>query len=97
MAHQSSEKYNLFRNYMTNELGITRADIEAWTKESVAVEVNKKLGQINVDAIVRNTVDETARRAMGMNGYSAGAELRAEVARALAAKLDLTITATPKA
>ena len=26
----------MFKNYMANELGITKADIEEWTKESVA-------------------------------------------------------------
>ncbi len=30
-----SERYAMFKNYMNNELGITKKDIEDWTKESV--------------------------------------------------------------
>lgn len=92
--HNPSEKYVLFRNYMTNELGITRADIEAWTKESVAVEVNKKLGQINVEAMVSDAIQRTANAAVGMNGgYNQGRELREAIATKLADQIMVTAKA----
>ncbi len=91
MSHHSSEKYGLFRNYMTNELGITRADIEAWTKESVAVEVNKKLGQINVNLLAQNAITSAANNALGIQGWNGGQQLRDSVAAALAKQMTVTI------
>ncbi len=76
---------------MTNELGITRADIEAWTKESVAVEVNKKLGQMNVDVMVRDAIQKTADKVVGMgSGYNQGRELREAIAARLAEQIMVT-------
>jgi len=46
------DKYKMFRNFMVNELGITRDDIKQWTKEAVKEVAEKQLGQINVDEIV---------------------------------------------
>ena len=48
----SDNKYKMFRNYMVNELGITRDDIKQWTKDAVAETVNKELHQINFKYIV---------------------------------------------
>jgi hypothetical protein len=90
MSNSSSEKYKQFRNYMTNELGITRADIEAWTKESVAVEVNKKLGQINIDDLVKTAISKYSREALGISNYSGSSSLRTEIAEKLSKQLVIT-------
>lgn len=90
MSNSSTEKYKQFRNYMTNELGITRADIEAWTKESVAVEVNKKLGQINIDDLVKTAISKYSREALGISSYSGSSSLRTEIAEKLAKQLVIT-------
>lgn len=47
-----NEKYRLFRNYMTNELKITRDDIKAWTKQAVMEVAEKVVGQINVHDMI---------------------------------------------
>ena len=52
-----SEKYKMFRNYMVNELGISKEDIKEWTKEAITTEVEKLIGQIDVDGMVRNAVN----------------------------------------
>lgn len=67
MSNESSQKYKQFRNYMCNELGITRADIEAWTKEATASEVIKRLDQLNIPAIVSSKVNELVRSSLGSN------------------------------
>jgi hydrogenase maturation factor HypE len=41
-------KYKMFRNFMVNELGISREDIMLWTKEAVADEVKKIIGQFDM-------------------------------------------------
>ena len=51
-----AEKYKMFRNYMANELKITREDIMLWTKEAVAEETRKIVGQIDVHGIVNSCV-----------------------------------------
>lgn len=45
----ANEKYKMFRNFMVNELGIGRDDIEEWTKEAVREQVTKLVGQLNMD------------------------------------------------
>lgn len=45
------DKYALFRNYMVNELGVTREDIETWTKESIRIQVEKLVGQLNIEDV----------------------------------------------
>jgi hypothetical protein len=85
MSNESTEKYKLFRNYMCNELGITRADIEAWTKEATAVEVNKKLGQINIPKLVSEKIANEVRSSLGAS-YSSTAlskDIAAELAKSL--------------
>lgn len=64
------DKYREFRNFMVNELGITRDDIEAWTKEAVAVQVGKLVGQMNLDAIAKREIEIRVREALGIQPYS---------------------------
>jgi hypothetical protein len=47
---------------MCNELGITRDDIERWTKEAVTIEVQKKLnGQLNIPDLVSKAIDNVVK------------------------------------
>lgn len=91
-------KYKLFRNFMVNELQIGRADIEQWTKEAVAVEVARIVGQINMDALVREQVrlvvnDVLADTASGWGRKS----LRQEIAERLVDRLLVTINRSASA
>ena len=84
----SDEKYKQFRNYMTSELGITRQDIEAWTKQSVATEVNKALGMINLEGHVQRAV----RESISNINYASNKEIRELVAKNIAASLDVVVS-----
>jgi len=58
----SSEKYKAFRNFMVNELGITRQDIEAWTKEAVEERVGKAIASMSnkgITGVVEERVKST--------------------------------------
>lgn len=88
MRNESTEKYKQFRNYMCNELGITRQDIEEWTKQSVANEVAKKLGQINVDEMVRSSILKATKDAM--TGYSTTG-IKEALAKELASQITLQV------
>lgn len=71
MPEDSANKYKMFRNYMTNELGITKQDIEAWTKEAVTVEVNRLVGHINLDNLIFNAIHENVKDSI-FNSYGGG-------------------------
>jgi hypothetical protein len=59
----------MFRNFMTNELGITREDIKLWTQEAIKESVDKLVGQIDVEGIVGRRVSDnvsaTIRQSLG--------------------------------
>jgi hypothetical protein len=90
MSNIASDKYTAFRNFMCNELGITRQDIEAWTKQSVANEVEKRIGQINVEKLVNESILKATRDAM--TGYSTNG-IREALAKELANQLVLQVKA----
>jgi len=44
----SDNKYKIFRNFMVNELGITREDIKEWTMQAIKETVEKELRGIDL-------------------------------------------------
>jgi hypothetical protein len=57
----SDNKYKLFRNYMVNELGISRDDIKEWTMEAIKESVEKILRGYNVKDRVEYIADRVVR------------------------------------
>jgi hypothetical protein len=51
-----TDKYKMFRNFMVNELEITREDIERWTKDAVAEEVKKISGQMDIHGMIERHI-----------------------------------------
>ena len=47
----SDSKYKIFRNFMVNELGISRDDIKEWTMQAVTETVEKGLHGIDIEKI----------------------------------------------
>ena len=62
-----NDKWVMFRNYMHNELGITKEDIAEWIQDAIKVEVKNVVanayGNCNVESIIRNEIysDRTLR------------------------------------
>ncbi|MDR2095749.1 MAG: hypothetical protein LBP76_09570 [Treponema sp.] len=54
-------RYKMFRNFMVNELGISREDIMLWTKEAVADEVKKIIGQFDIRGKVERIISTETR------------------------------------
>jgi hypothetical protein len=50
------DRYKMFRNFMANELGITREDIKLWSQEAVKEQAGKLAGQTDIEGIVRACV-----------------------------------------
>lgn len=79
------DKYKMFRNFMCNELGISKDDIKRWTMDSVAETVRGLIGQINIDSIVENE----ARKAIKVQYGGGSPELIKAVADILSKKIAL--------
>ena len=47
----SDNKYKMFRNYMANELGITKEEIKEWTMEAVKETAEKALRGYSLEKI----------------------------------------------
>lgn len=93
----SDSKYKDFRNYMTNELGITRHDIEAWTKEAVATEVHKLVTGRPLQELAEDAVKAQVRSVVQGNSYSGpSSEMKRVMEKALMEQLVGKISITVK-
>lgn len=75
-----NDKWVMFRNYMTNELHITKEDIQDWIKEAVQEEARK---------MVKNSFDkfspeEMIKRAVYNDSYFGGRAFNGAVIEAAA-------------
>ena len=56
-----NEKYKMFKQFMHNELGITKEDIREWVKESVREEAVKLIAKTYDDFDVKNEIRDMLR------------------------------------
>ncbi|MGL4232715.1 MAG: hypothetical protein ACRCWJ_15225 [Casimicrobium sp.] len=63
-------KYKEFRNFMCNELNITRYDIETWTKEAVAKEVHKLVSGADMKKLAEDAVRASVRQVVIGSSFS---------------------------
>ena len=54
----AGEKYKMFKQFMHNELGITKEDIREWVKESVREEAAKMIAKTYEDFDVKREIRE---------------------------------------
>lgn len=77
----SDGKYKMFKNYMTNELGITKEDIQEWVQESVNQEVKKLVNQeykkFSIEKVIENSILEN-------ENYFTGRRLREDISQKIA-------------
>lgn len=52
----ANEKYRMFKQFMHNELGITKEDIREWVKESVREEAQRMLAKTYEDFDVKREI-----------------------------------------
>lgn len=81
---EKNDKWMMFKNYMHNELGITKDDIRAWLKEAVKSQaelmLQKTFDDFDMDRFVRNHILTQMR-------YWTTDEVRRQVASLLADRL----------
>jgi hypothetical protein len=83
LQKESDNKYKLFRNFMANDLNITREDIKNWTIETIEQTVSKLVGQINIEDIVRKQVRDCE--------YQTRQLLVSSIAKEISDRISLTI------
>lgn len=83
----SNEKWKMFKNYMHNELGITKDDIRAWIKEAAKEQaerlVNQEFGKFNIGGHIRSVINN--------DFFKYKSRLREEISKAIIDKIELTI------
>lgn len=68
----SDPRYTMFRNYMVNELGITKEDIENWTKAAVEREVVKVAASLPLESIAEKVIRSEVNTALHNVQYGDG-------------------------
>lgn len=90
---EKNDKWTMFKNYIHNELGITKDDIRAWLKEAVKSQaelmLQKTFDDFDMDRFVRNHI-LTQMRCWTTD------EVRRQVASLLADRLVVLSTDTEK-
>lgn len=81
-----NDKYKMFRNFMFNELGITKEDIKEWTKEAIDERIGKIIGQMNIE----QKITDTASRIL-YNSWNVTDSIKKDIAVELAKKIDISL------
>jgi hypothetical protein len=80
-----TSKYKMFKNFLHNEMEISKEDIQDWVKEAVISEVEKKISQLVQSRGVQNRISDTIKHELN---YGA---LRNTLASQLASKLYISL------
>jgi len=84
-------KWKMFKNYMHNELGITKEDIREWIQEAVQQQAEKmvrnEFSNFDIQKVVKKMVTEDTF----YGSESLKKEIRTELGNQLLEKLELTI------
>ena len=89
-----NNKWIMFKNYMHNELGITKDDIQSWVVESVTQQAKKALSEYNyvdrIDQLITKRIDDVIK-GNTWNSKSFNDEIIGKVAKDLLSQIRLTL------
>lgn len=85
------DKWSMFKNYMHNELGITKADIREWLQSAVQIEAEKMVNNTFESYSVESLVHNMMTRKEFYGSEELKKELRQEVAKQLLNKFELDL------
>lgn len=78
-----NDKWEMFKNYMHNELGITKDDIRAWIKEAAAEQAQRLVDQEFGRFDIKSEITKIATREFNSAYSGVRTELIKEIARRL--------------
>lgn len=104
---KSNNKWQMFKQFLHNELGIDKSDIQYWIKEAVHEEakkiVNKSVGDFNVSRIVQKYIEahqkwnkESIIEEFNRYDNTFKSSLKKEIMEKIANSLDIDIEVTTK-
>ena len=86
-----NDKWVLFKNYMHNELGITKEDIREWINDAIREEVKNVVdnayGKCSIEDMIRKEIKDSS----WCSKSTFSKEVIAECAKQLAQKIELKI------
>jgi len=89
------EKYKEFRNFMFNELGITKDDIRQWTREAAFEAAERQARSTDIEGIVSRLLEQKVREtispARGRPSNAVRDEIKKTVAEIMAEKIVLAV------
>lgn len=87
-----NDKWVLFKNYMHNELGITKEDIREWINDAIREEVKNVVdnayGKRSIEDMIRREIKDSSL----WSNSTFSKEVIAECAKQLSQKIDLKIS-----
>lgn len=86
-------RYKIFRNFMANELKITKEDIVVWTEAAIEAIVERMIatGKLNVQAALDRAVDRAVRSALQLNQDLYRHQLEQKILDHAAKKIKVTV------
>ena len=89
-----NNKWTMFKNYMHNELGITKDDIQMWVVESITQQAKKALFEYNyanrIDQLITKRIDDVIRDRSLYTNKSFNDEIISKVVKDLSSQIRLT-------
>jgi hypothetical protein len=89
-----SNKWIMFKNYMHNELRITKDDIQAWVVDAVTQQAKKALSEYNyanrIDELIIKRIDDIIK-GNTWNSKSFNDEIISKVVKDLSSQIRLTV------
>lgn len=83
----STEKYRMFRQYMVNELKISREDIKEWVVD-IAEQEMRKIVESDPQIVNKAALQLLSQ---GVLGYKPWNQLQREIVRELASRIDIGV------
>lgn len=84
----------MFKNYMHNELGITKDDIQMWVVEAITQQTKKALSEYNyahrIDEMITKRIDDVIKGDR-WNNKSFNDEIISKVVKDLSSQIRLTL------
>ena len=86
-----NEKWVLFRNYLHNELGITKEDIREWLEEAIQQQAKEMVAQSFSKFSIQDRISEIVEKRNWFHGTHFKDEVIKETAKILAERVELQL------
>ena len=95
-----SDKYKMFKNFLHNELGISKDDIKEWIRESIKEECKNVVEQtyetFNIKTFLKSEIENILSNSQWYNPKTLKEEVYKEVAKRIIKMHDINLTLKEK-